>query len=98
MIKVVAVHPGIVENPLTPKWMIANAFTRLISAGGEGGFKKTEEGSWNQLWAATGSGVDSGKYYEPVGNLGTRTKKSKDLELGKELWEWTEEQLKSWTT
>jgi retinol dehydrogenase 12 len=70
---------------------------RFITAGGEGGMKKPEEGSWSQLWAATGSGVVSGEYYEPVGILGTRTKKSKDQELRNELWEWTKEQLKSWT-
>jgi retinol dehydrogenase-12 len=40
-------------------------------------------------------GVVSGEYYEPVGVLGTRTKKSKDLEMGKELWEWTQGQLKT---
>lgn len=96
MIKVVAVHPGIIDTPLTPHWMKANALTRFITAGGEGGIKKPEEGSWNQLWAATGSGVISGEYYEPVGILGTRTKKSKDPELRNELWEWTEEQLKIW--
>jgi retinol dehydrogenase-12 len=96
-IKVVAVHPGIIDTPLTPQWMKANALTRFISAGGEGGLKKPEEGSWNQLWAATGSGVVSGEYYEPVGKLGTRTKRSKDENLRNELWEWTEEQLSSWT-
>jgi retinol dehydrogenase 12 len=96
MIKVVAVHPGIIDTPLTPHWVKANAFMRLITAGGEGGIKKPEEGSWNQLWAATGSGVISGEYYEPIGILGTRTKKSKDQELRNELWEWTEEQLNGW--
>ncbi|KAE9377839.1 oxidoreductase [Stipitochalara longipes BDJ] len=97
MIKVVAVHPGIVDTPLTPHWVKANILMRFITAGGEGGLKKPEEGSWNQLWAATGSGVVSGEYYEPIGKLGTRTKKSKDKKLCDELWEWTEEQLNSWT-
>lgn len=97
IIKFVAVHPGIVDTHLTPHWVKANALTRFITAGGEGGMKKPEEGSWNQLWAATGTGVVSGEYYEPVGVLGTRTKKSKDQELRKELWDWTEEQLQSWT-
>jgi retinol dehydrogenase-12 len=76
--------------------MKANALMRFITAGGEGGMKKPDEASWNTLWAATGSRVVSGEYYEPIGILGTRTKKSKDQELRNKLWEWTEEQLKSW--
>jgi retinol dehydrogenase-12 len=95
MIKFVAIHPGIVNTSMTPNWVKANALTRLITAGGD--LKTPEEGSWNQLWAATGSRVVSGEYYEPVGVPGTRTKKSKDVELGNELWEWTKEQLKAWT-
>jgi hypothetical protein len=72
-----------------------NALSRLIIAGGD--VKTPEEGAWDQLWAATGSKVVSGEYYEPVGLSGTRTKKSKDPELGNELWEWTQEELKTWT-
>jgi len=95
-IKFAAIHPGIIDTPLTPNWMKANPIVKFITTSGEGGMKTPEEGSWNQLWAATGSGVVSGEYYEPVGNLGTRTKKSKDKLLGDELWAWTEEQLKGW--
>jgi retinol dehydrogenase-12 len=53
MIKVVTVHPGIVDTHLTPHWVKANALTRFITADGEGGMKKAEKSSWNQLWAAT---------------------------------------------
>lgn len=95
-IKFAAVHPGIIDTPLTPNWMKSNPLLKFITTSGEGGLKTPEEGCWNQLWAATGSGVVSGEYYEPVGNLGTRTKKSKDKLLGDELWAWTEEQLKGW--
>jgi retinol dehydrogenase 12 len=94
-IKFVAIHPGIVDTPLTPNWVKGNALSRFLIAGGN--VKTPEEGAWNQLWAATGSGVVSGEYYEPVGVPGTRTKKSKDLEMGKELWEWTQGELKNWT-
>jgi retinol dehydrogenase 12 len=55
------------------------------------------EGSWNQLWAATGTEVVSAEYYEPVGVLGSRTKKAEDQELRKELWDWAEEKLQRWT-
>jgi retinol dehydrogenase-12 len=36
MIKVFGIHPGIVDTHLTPDWVIANALTRFITAGGEG--------------------------------------------------------------
>ena len=41
MIKFVAVHPGIVNTHLTPHWVKANALTRFMTAGGEGGMKKS---------------------------------------------------------
>lgn len=94
-IKFVAIHPGIVDTSLTPNWVKGNALSRLIIAGGD--VKTSEEGAWDQLWAATGSKVVSGEYCEPVGLSGTRTEKSKDPELGNELWEWTQEELKTWT-
>ena len=94
MIKFVAVHPGVVDTPMA-HWVKANTFMRIITAGVK--MKTPEVDSWNQLWAATGSRVVSGEYYVPIGVMGKRTEKSKDAELGNELWEWTEEQLKNWT-
>jgi retinol dehydrogenase-12 len=63
----------------------------------KGGLKTPEEGSWNQLWAATSKDNVSGQYYEPVGILEKRTSKSKDEELREELWGWTALQLKDYT-
>jgi retinol dehydrogenase-12 len=52
-----------------------------------------EEGSKNGLWAATAEGVESGRYYEPVGVLGMGSELSRDEGLEIRLWEWTEREL-----
>jgi retinol dehydrogenase 12 len=87
--------PGVVDTPLTPKYIRSNALGRQLLD--KGGLKTPEEGSWNQLWAATSKDVVSGQYYELVGILGKRTSKSKDEELREELWGWTALQLKDYT-
>lgn len=53
-------------------------------------------GAGNALWAATSSGVVSGKYYEPVGvpDMETSSKYAMNKRLTQRLWEWTEEELK----
>ncbi|RBR25405.1 uncharacterized protein FIESC28_01842 [Fusarium coffeatum] len=49
-----------------------------------------EEGVKNHLWAATAK-IESGDFYEPVG---VKENVEVDDGMAKELWEWTEEQLK----
>ena len=51
------------------------------------------EGAKNGLWAATVKSVESGRYYEPVGKLGEGSVLSRDEDLGRKLWEWTEKEL-----
>lgn len=61
-------------------------------------FITLEEGTQNGLWAATApkTEVTNGAFYEPVGKVGTETKASKDEELAKKLWEWTQTELAAW--
>jgi retinol dehydrogenase-12 len=94
----VAIHPG-------------EVLTELFNKGAEGGDKQieymakvmapkmcgsVEEGVKNGLWAATAvEGVESGRYYEPVGVSGKGSELSKDEALGKRLWAWTEGELEA---
>jgi len=94
----VSVHPGIVYTGLFSNLDFA---TRLPVMLGLAPGKKlpVEEGHWNQCWAATAGkkGVKSGEYYEPIGVVGKRrTAASRDQELGRKLWEWTEKELEGW--
>jgi len=91
----VAVHPGIVDTPLTPNWIKSTAIMRRLAAGGD--LRTPNEGSFNLLWAGTGRGVLSGEYYEPVGVLGKRTPKARDLKLAEDLWKWTSKQLENYS-
>jgi retinol dehydrogenase-12 len=57
-----------------------------------------EEGVRNPLWGATApkNEIVNGEYYEPVGVPGNHVKLSKDKDLARRLWEWTEEELKDY--
>lgn len=94
----VAVHPGTADTGLVTglkgfnRWFVW-ATTLAIRV-------PVEECAWNQQWAAVaklgdGEGeVVNGRFYEPVGIKGGLTKAAGDDALAKELWEWTERQLK----
>lgn len=94
-------YPDIVSIAIHPE----DVATQLFSKGAVGGGPEieylareiapkvgvsVEEGAKNGLWAATAVDVESGRYYEPVGVLGRGSELSRDEELGRRLWEWTE--------
>ena len=54
-----------------------------------------EDGVKNQLWAAVAGGVESGRYYEPVGVAGQEVGLAKDREMAAKLWEWTQKEVDS---
>lgn len=95
---VAAVHPGVVSTNLSHHmqerhWWLAPVI-RVVNML----LTTVEDGARNQLWAATApkKDIQSGAFYYPVGNLegGRRGKYNQDDKLAKELWEWTEEELK----
>lgn len=62
---------------------------------------KPQEGAYNTLWAATREKgvVRNGGFYEPVGLDCTDKrldKLAKDVGLARELWEWTEGELRDY--
>lgn len=95
-ITMVSIHPGEVKTGLFKTASNGGGFVEkvlnMIVVPLVGG--TVEEGSKNSCWAATAQGVQSGRYYEPIGVLGKGSKLSKDEELGRKLWEWTEKELK----
>ncbi|KAH7378438.1 hypothetical protein DE146DRAFT_706844 [Phaeosphaeria sp. MPI-PUGE-AT-0046c] len=98
-IKVVAIHPGMVNTNLNSTMRQSSRLARLLmpivsyfSATG------VEEGVLNQLWGTTSAEVESGQYYEPVGIGGNGSPSTEDAELAEKLWAWTEEELAGWTT
>ncbi|KIX93873.1 uncharacterized protein Z520_10498 [Fonsecaea multimorphosa CBS 102226] len=93
----VSIHPGRVETNLANVVFDQNGFS--------GRFMKVfdhlvgpltvQQGALTQLWAATWKRqeVKNGVYYTPVGKENSGSKQSRDRELAKKLWEWTESEL-----
>jgi len=93
----VAVHPGFIKTDLFASTNFMDRQVVNIISGGN--WLDTEQGAYNQTWAATTKkeNLVNGAYYEPVGVKTTpSTKLGRDRALAKELWEWTEKELKAW--
>ncbi|KAK4154417.1 short-chain dehydrogenase TIC 32, chloroplastic [Chaetomidium leptoderma] len=92
-----SITPGVVSTGLVTDLGLADR--ALIYLPNIGKVKTPEEGTHNLLWAigAPQKDIKRGVFYEPVGRLSTmETKPSKDPELGKKLWDWTETELRPW--
>jgi hypothetical protein len=52
-----------------------------------------QQGTLNQLWAATSKKAETGKYYNPVAVEVPGSEYAQDLGLGKKLWDFTGAEL-----
>ena len=95
-----SVHPGVVQTNLATGASDAPWWFKVFGAVGTklGGIVTVEKGVRNQVWAATGKGVESGRYYEPVGVGGKVSEMGRDEALAESLWDWTEGELEVWLT
>ncbi len=85
----VAVHPGVVDTNLANTWL--GNFAWLNRLLGSLFLKTVQEGAKNQLWAATAerAGIESGRYYTPVGVKDEGSGYANDAKMADELWEWS---------
>ena len=94
----VSVHPGVIFTDLYDAVMSRTGPLRPLAAW----LLKTigtpvSGGALDQLWAAAGakkSELVNGAYYVPVGNRKPRNRYTKDADMAKTLWDWTEAELK----
>jgi NAD(P)-dependent dehydrogenase (short-subunit alcohol dehydrogenase family) len=89
------IHPGVIKTELA---IDLGFFDRLlVDVTNIHNILTPEQGASNQLWAATTSkdNVQSGTFYEPVGNVGKRSKHFDDDKLRMKLWEWTQSSLRT---
>jgi retinol dehydrogenase 12 len=91
-----ACHPGLVMTQLGRTLEEERPWLRIFAPVAWLFLSTPAGGAKNQLWAATGKGVVSGEYYEPVGAVVDRGAWVRDDELARKLWEWTERELRSW--
>lgn len=90
----ISLHPGEVDTQLNTKTWGAS-LTPLLRCLGV--YITPEQGSFNSLWAVTGSEVThdmSGGYFVPVGQRKNPSKLAQDADLADRLWRWTEQQLR----
>ncbi|KAJ5598452.1 short-chain dehydrogenase/reductase [Penicillium hordei] len=94
---VASVHPGVVKtNLLSGATNAPLIFRAIFGAAHVLGMKSSvESGVKNQLWAAVSKDVKSGEYYEPIGVSGMASAHGTDDKLAKEIWNWTENELKN---
>ena len=97
MITSTSVHPGIIMTDLHAPGQDSYSFvgwfmklaSPLISS-------DVPHGTYNQLWAATApkSEIANGAYFTPVGKQQKSLKWATNKAAGKQLWEWTETEVK----
>ncbi|KAF7586438.1 hypothetical protein BBP40_008901 [Aspergillus hancockii] len=95
-ITTVSIHPGVVNTGLVENLNRANRW--FVKATTIGRMVKPEEGTYNQLWAAT-TGKDhleSGHFYEPMGVSSKLDQEAQDDALAGKLREWTDMAIKSY--
>jgi NAD(P)-dependent dehydrogenase (short-subunit alcohol dehydrogenase family) len=88
----VACHPGIADTELLRHWPSALSFVSPLM---RALFNDAHSGAWPTLMAATHPGAESGQYFGPSKRYETAgparlvdsTRRSKDPELAKRLWE-----------
>ncbi|KAK3676821.1 hypothetical protein LTR78_003025 [Recurvomyces mirabilis] len=97
----VSIHPGVSATGLVTSLSL---FQRMfVYATNIGRMVSAEDCASNQQWAATaplGDGkreVQSGQYYEPVGVKTTPSGEATNDELAEKLWQWTQDELETYT-
>ena len=104
----VSIHPGVVATGLPDSFQKAHPWLSVALGPVRKMVEMAPSvGAYNQTWACvapvegkTGTAKDGlkpvkqGEYYVPVTKEGSATKFAKDGELARQLWEWTEGELK----
>jgi NAD(P)-dependent dehydrogenase (short-subunit alcohol dehydrogenase family) len=95
----VSIHPGTFKTHLVSSLGVANrAIVYIANLGNVKDETKEGEGSWNSCWAATSpkEKIVNGAFYLPVGIKAKKHRENENEKLAKELWGWTERELKGW--
>ncbi|KAI9733475.1 MAG: hypothetical protein M1818_007223 [Claussenomyces sp. TS43310] len=93
-IRCISLHPGSVDTGLSRG--LTSSFPRLtapIQFLSKFLATSVQQGTLNQLWAATSQAAVSGKYYIPVAKESPGSAEAQDNDLAVKLWDWTEAEL-----
>ncbi|KAJ5573959.1 uncharacterized protein N7459_008386 [Penicillium hispanicum] len=95
-IKSSSLHPGTVKTAVwngskNMNWFVFRVVVKpLVALVGV----SEDEGAKNQLWCSFSKDVKNGCYYEPIGKGGKESKSARDEALSKQLWDWTDKELR----
>ena len=94
-ITAVALHPGIIRTDLFGPQQQTSVFIRMGMRFFGGMWADVETGAKNQTWAATcpKAELQNGGYYTPIGQLSSGTGLSRNEDLARRLWEWSEAEM-----
>lgn len=96
-IKCISLHPGSVNTGLRRGMAASHPWlTRPMDFLAKFVTVTVQDGTLNQLWAATSVDAKSGSYYNPVGKESKGSGHAQDDKLAGKLWEWTEKELEKW--
>jgi len=95
-ITTIAVHPGVVRTGIMDGPMSNPIMKWLLRLVGNVASVDISTGTLNQLWACTAphETITNGGMYYPVGKEFKGRRDASDEDLAKELWSWTESELK----
>ncbi|KAI1744487.1 retinol dehydrogenase 11 [Xylaria scruposa] len=95
-----SVTPGIVDTELVAsQGAVQRGLIWLFATVLQGGLLSPEQAAASELWCGFGprDKIVQGGFYEPVGKLSkASTQHSKDEDLARKLWEWTDKELEKW--
>ncbi|KAH7140421.1 hypothetical protein B0J13DRAFT_608793 [Dactylonectria estremocensis] len=92
-ITTVSLNPGEVDTLLFKREAADDGVKHLQTAIAPAAVGPIEEGVKNHLWVGTNEKVQSGEFYNPVGEAGQLESPGTDDEMAKKLWEWTAQEL-----
>ncbi|KAF7556302.1 hypothetical protein G7Z17_g1505 [Cylindrodendrum hubeiense] len=92
-ITIVSINPGEVDTLLFKREPADDGVKHLQTNVAPVAVGPIEEGVKNHMWAGTNEKVQSGEYYNPVGEGGQLESPGTDDEMATELWEWTAKEL-----
>lgn len=95
----VSLHPGVIMTDLYASFgqsIMGKVFVMAMNSVGKFILPDVHQGAFTQLWAATmpKDKIVNGSYYKPVGITGYQTADSKNTDSARDLWDWSEKQLK----
>lgn len=91
----VSLHPGVIFTGLYDSSRAMSGALRIAINAAKPFTIDEKQGSLNHLWAAGSEKekLTSGEYYTPVGVGGWKNVWADDEEVGRKLWEWSEEEV-----